>query len=113
MNKAKIKMNATITPTYVEHEFSLGFVWSILQSFILTLFAEIGDKTFIMLMILTYSTTTSTIVYSAIIVELSMNIIAMIIGLAIDVLLYKNLIDYLGLIIFIIYYLYSKINYLK
>lgn len=96
-------MSTPVVPTYIEHEYSLPFVGSIVQSFILTLIAELGDKTFIMLIILQYKTSKVTVLYSALIVELFMNFISMLMGLAIDVLLYKNLIDYLGIVIFTLY----------
>lgn len=98
-------MNSTepvVTP-YVEKEFSLSFVFSILQSFILTLTAELGDKTFIMLIILQLKANQITVLCSSLMVQLSMNVIASCIGFSVDYMLYKNLIDYVGLISFLIY----------
>ena len=39
-------------PEYIEKKFILSFKLSTIQSFILTFLAELGDKTFIMLIIL-------------------------------------------------------------
>ena len=64
------------------------------------------DKTFIMLIILQLKANKATILYSAIIAELIMNITAIFIGYFIDYLLYKNLIDYFGIIFFITYGLF-------
>ena len=41
---------------YIEKQFVLTFKFSALQSFILTFLAELGDKTFIMLIILQLKT---------------------------------------------------------
>ncbi|MCQ2818512.1 MAG: TMEM165/GDT1 family protein [archaeon] len=104
---------STKTPViepYVEPEYHLGFLSSILQSFILTLVAELGDRTFILLIILTYKTTHGTVLSAAIVAELGMNILAMLFGLAVDILLYKNLIDYLGIMIFTIFGVWLILN---
>lgn len=88
---------------YIEHEFTLPFLPSIAQSLLFTLFAELGDKTFIMLIILQTKTNKTTIFFASLIVEILMNILSMFLGRGIEMLLYKNLIDYLGMIIFILY----------
>ena len=56
-----------------------------------------------MLIILQLRTNQVTIFYSAMFAELIMNITAIFVGYFIDYLLYKNLIDYLGIILFIAY----------
>ena len=88
---------------YVENEFKLDFHLSLLQSFFLTLIAELGDKTFIMLIILQLKTNKITIFFSALFVLLSMNLLAMLIGYVIDYCLYKNVIDYISILFFFIY----------
>lgn len=95
--------NAPVVTPYIEKEFTLSFGFSILQSFILTLTAELGDKTFIMLIILQLKANQITVLCSSLVAQLSMNIIASCIGFSIDYMLYKNLIDYVGLISFLIY----------
>ena len=89
--------------TYVENEFQLEFHLSLLQSFFLTLIAELGDKTFIMLIILQLKTNKVTIFFSALFVLLSMNLLAMLIGYIVDYCLYKNIIDYISILFFFIY----------
>jgi putative Ca2+/H+ antiporter (TMEM165/GDT1 family) len=89
--------------TYIENEFQLEFHLSLLQSFFLTLIAELGDKTFIMLIILQLKTNKVTIFFSALFVLLSMNLLAMLIGYIIDYCLYKNIIDYISILFFFIY----------
>ena len=88
---------------YKESNFEIGFLSSILHTFILIFFAELGDKTFIMLFILQIRTNKVTIFYSALFAEILMNSLACVFGYLINYLLYKNLIDYLGTMFFIIY----------
>jgi putative Ca2+/H+ antiporter (TMEM165/GDT1 family) len=92
----------TLIP-YKENNFEIGFLSSILHTFILILFAELGDKTFIMLFILQLRTNKVTIFYSALFAEILMNSLACFFGYLINYLLYKNLIDYLGIMFFVIY----------
>ena len=91
-------------PTYVESEYSLSFFQSVIQSFFLTLIAELGDRTFIMLIILTNRTSAFTVLLASVIAEVGMNILAMLMGFGIDLMLYKNIIDYLiGTLIFLLF----------
>jgi putative Ca2+/H+ antiporter (TMEM165/GDT1 family) len=95
-------MNST-TPQeeiFVENKFQLPFAFSALQAFILILLAELGDKTFIMLIILQMKTNQITILTSALLAEIFMNFIAVFLGFGIDRMLYQNLLDYIGLMIF-------------
>ena len=88
---------------YTEKNFEIGFISSIIHTFILIFFAELGDKTFIMLFILQLRTNKVTIFYSALFAEILMNTLASFVGFLIEYLLYKNLIEYLGIIFFVIY----------
>lgn len=98
-------MNSTqpVIEPYIEKQFTLGFIPSIIQSFCLTLFAELGDKTFIMLIILQMKTNRITVLCSSLLVQLGMNLLAASIGFSIDYMLYKNLIDYVGILFFLVY----------
>ena len=89
--------------SYIENNFEAGFISSILHTFILIFFAELGDKTFIMLFILQLRTNKVTIFFSALFAEILMNSLACFFGFLINYLLYKNLIDYLGILFFVIY----------
>ena len=88
---------------YIEKQFVLTFKFSALQSFILTFLAELGDKTFIMLIILQLKANKVTILFSSMFAELIMNSTAIFIGWTIDYMLYKNLIDYIGIVFFLVY----------
>ena len=88
---------------YKETDFTIGFLSSIIHTFILIFFAELGDKTFIMLFILQLRTNKVTIFYAAIIGEILMNSFACFLGFIINYLLYQNFIDYLGILFFFIY----------
>ena len=101
-------MNLPIDPLnksipYIESNFELGFLSSIFHTFILIFFAELGDKTFIMLFILQLRTNKVTIFYSALFADILMNSLACFLGVLINYLLYKNLIDYIGILFFVIY----------
>ena len=89
--------------TYTEKNFEIGCFSSIIHTFVLIFFAELGDKTFIMLFILQLRTNKVTIFYAALFAEILMNTLASFIGFLIDYLLYKNFIEYLGIFFFVIY----------
>ena len=88
---------------YTENNFEIGFLSSIIHTFILIFFAEIGDKTFIMLFILQLRTNKVTIFYSALFAEILMNTMACFVGFFIEYLLYVNLIESLGILFFVVY----------
>ena len=88
-----------ILEPYVEKDFDINFKLSIFESFLLILIAELGDKTFIMLIILQLKTNRITVFISSLFAELLMNFFAISLGYLIDFLLYKNLIDYIGILI--------------
>ena len=88
---------------YTEKNFEIGFLSSIIHTFILIFFAELGDKTFIMLFILQLRTNKVTIFYSALFAEILMNTMACFLGFFIEYLLYKNLIESLGILFFVVY----------
>ena len=88
---------------YTEKNFEIGFLSSIIHTFILIFFAELGDKTFIMLFILQLRTNKVTIFYSALFAEILMNTLASFLGFLIEYLLYKNLIEYIGILFFVVY----------
>jgi len=92
-----------ITEPYVEKDYDINFNLSMIESFFLTLLAELGDKTFIMLIILQLKTNRITIFMSALLAELLMNCFAISLGFLIDYLLYKNLIDYISIMVAFIY----------
>ena len=98
---------------YSEKNFVIGFWSSVIHTSILIFFAELGDKTFIMLFILQLRTNKSTIFFSALCAEILMNIIACFMGFFIEYLLYKNLIDYLGILFFVIYGIFLILSGLK
>lgn len=95
-----------IKEPYVEKDYDINFKLSIFESFLLLLLAELGDKTFIMLIILQLKTNRITVFISSLFAELLMNFIAISLGYLIDFLLYKNLIDYIGILIAFIYGLF-------
>ena len=98
---------------YTEKNFEIGFLSSIIHTFILIFFAELGDKTFIMLFILQLRTNKVTIFYSALFAEILMNTLASFIGFLIEYLLYKNLIEYLGILFFVIYGIFLVLSGFK
>ena len=95
-----------ILEPYVEKDYDINFKLSIFESFLLIFIAELGDKTFIMLIILQLKTNSITIFVSSLFAELLMNFLAIALGYLFDFLLYKNLIDYIGILIAFIYGLF-------
>ena len=91
---------------YIEKDYDINFKLSIFESFLLIFIAELGDKTFIMLIILQLKSNSITVFVSSLFAELLMNFLAITMGYLFDFLLYKNLIDYIGIIIAIIYGLF-------
>ena len=98
--------NSPTLEPYVEKDYDINFKLSIFESFLLILIAELGDKTFIMLIILQLKTNCITVFTSSLLAELLMNFLAIALGYSIDFLLYKNLIDYIGILIAFIYGFY-------
>ena len=103
-------MNATVIPSrsedyksFVDIDYDAGYFSSIIQSFILILTAELGDKTFIMLFILQLKTNKTTIFWSSLLAQILMNICGICVGYSIDFVLYKNYIDYLGICFYLLY----------
>ena len=110
-------MNATLNDTqivvhpqtYIRYDppdFRINYYLSIVESFLLTFFAELGDKTFIMLIILQLKANKFTIFLAAVSAELIMNIISIFVGYTVDDLLYENLLDHIGMLFFITYGLF-------
>ena len=99
-------LNPLNQPVYVEKDYDINFKLSIFESFLLILIAELGDKTFIMLIILQLKTNRITVFISSLFAEILMNFLAICLGYFIDFLLYKNLIDYIGIMIAFIYGFY-------
>ena len=91
---------------YIEKDYDIDFKLSIFESFLLIFIAELGDKTFIMLIILQLKSNSITVFVSSLFAELLMNFLAIAMGYLFDFLLYKNLIDYIGIIIAFIYGLF-------
>ena len=95
-----------LTEPYVEKDYDINFKLSIFESFLLLLIAELSDKTFIMLILLQLKTNRITVFISSLFAQLLMNFLAICLGYFIDFLLYKNLIDYIGIMIAFIYGLF-------
>ena len=95
--------------TYVRYDppdFRINYFLSIVESFLLTLSAELGDKTFIMLIILQLKANKFTVFLASLSAELIMNAISIFIGAFVDDLLYENLLDHIGMLFFITYGLF-------
>ena len=91
---------------YVAPDFRINYYLSVFESFSLTFLAELGDKTFIMLIILQLKANKSTIYFSALSAQLMMNVFSVIAGYIIDHLLYENLLDHIGMLFFFTYGLF-------
>ena len=78
-NSPPIDQNLYNLP-YVPKDLEIGFFSSVVHTFLLIFFAELGDKTFIMLIILQLRTNKPTIFFSAVFAELLMNYLAIFVG---------------------------------
>ena len=104
-NSPPINQNPYNLP-YIPKDLEIGFFSSVIHTFLLIFFAELGDKTFIMLIILQLRTNKPTIFFSAVLAELLMNYLAIIFGKFLDIFLYKNLIEYICILFYIVYGFY-------
>ena len=112
MNNPMNSASNSLNQPYKEKDYDINFRLSIFESFLLLLIAELGDKTFIMLIILQLKTNRITVFVSSLFAELLMNVFAISLGYLIDFLLYKNLIDYIGIMIAFIYGFFFEIIFI-
>lgn len=93
-----------ITEKYLDSvELKIGFWKTFIDSFLLIFISEIGDKTFILLLFFTAKSNKKTIIFAALIALLLMNFFSIFLGYAVEMLLYKNIIEWLSSFIFIFY----------
>ena len=104
--KSPLSGTNPINEPYIEKDYDINFKLSIFESFLLILISELSDNTFIMLISLQLKTNRVTVFISSLFAELLMNFFAICLGYLIDFLLYKNLIDYIGILIAFIYGLF-------
>lgn len=89
--------------TYVENQFAGFMGLSLFQTFVIIFLSELGDKTFILMMVLKLkSTQEKTVFFSAVLAMFFTNFISIICGCGVDLLLYQNLIDILAISIFVL-----------
>ena len=98
--------NPTLEP-YIEKDYDINFKLSIFEAFLLIFIAELGDKTFIMLIILQLQSKGITFFFSSLLAKLLMNFLAIVMGYFLDFLLSKILIDYIGILISFMYGLFQ------
>ena len=88
---------------YNEKDLTTGFWFTIFESYFLIFVVEIADKTFVLLVFLSMRfNKTFLLVISGIFLTL-MNVLAVLMGIAIPSLFYPNFIDWLSLILFLLY----------
>ena len=80
MNTPITGATTPLNEPYVEKDYDINFKLSIFESFLLLLIAELGDKTFIMLIILQLKTKKVTILFSSLFAKLLMNSIEIFLG---------------------------------
>lgn len=86
---------------YVENQFATFFGLSLIQTFLVIFLSELGDKTFILIMVLKIKSTNSKIVFFASIISMFfINSISIFVGYCMDVFLYQNFIDIVAIAIF-------------
>lgn len=97
----QITNSTHIGNTYVENQFATFFGLSLIQTFLVIFLSELGDKTFILIMVLKIKSTNSKIVFFASIISMFfINSISIFVGYCMDVFLYQNFIDIVAIAIF-------------
>ena len=107
-----INSNGThVNGVYIENKFNAYFLLSLVQTFIVSFISELGDKTFLLILILKIKhSNINTVFWSALLAMTSINLISIVIGLLLDIFLYQNFIDILAIIIFVLIGLTQIIN---
>lgn len=84
-------------------EVRIGLPSSIIHSLLMTFISEIADKTFIIILLFSSKNNKSSILIASLVAVLGMNYISILIGYSIDILLYKNVIDWIAFLTLIFY----------
>jgi putative Ca2+/H+ antiporter (TMEM165/GDT1 family) len=107
-----INSNGThVNGVYIENKFNAYFLLSLVQTFIVSFISELGDKTFLLILILKIKhSNINTVFWSALLAMTSINLISIIIGLLLDIFLYQNFIDILAIAVFVLIGLTQIIN---
>ena len=96
---------------YIENKFNAYFLLSLVQTFIVSCISELGDKTFLLILILKIKhSNINTVFWSALLAMTSINLISIVIGLLLDIFLYQNFIDILAIAVFVLIGLTQIIN---
>jgi putative Ca2+/H+ antiporter (TMEM165/GDT1 family) len=107
-----INSNGThVNGVYIENKFNAYFLLSLVQTFIVSFISELGDKTFLLILILKIKhSNINTVFWSALLAMTSINLISIVIGLLLDIFLYQNFIDILAIAVFVLIGLTQIIN---
>lgn len=107
-----INSNGThVNGVYIENKFNAYFLLSLVQTFVVSFISELGDKTFLLILILKIKhSNINTVFWSALLAMTSINLISIVIGLLLDIFLYQNFIDILAIAVFVLIGLTQIIN---
>ena len=107
-----INSNGThVNGVYIENKFNTYFLLSLVQTFVVSFISELGDKTFLLILILKIKhSNINTVFWSALLAMTSINLISIVIGLLLDIFLYQNFIDILAIAVFVLIGLTQIIN---
>ena len=93
-----------------QNQFNLSFIYSFFQTFILIFISELGGDNFFLLIDYKKKINKFIILFSSLIGELIFLLINILIGYSLNLLIYKNIIDYLAIIFLIIYSFFLLFN---
>jgi len=88
---------------YDEKDLTTGFTFAFIESFILILTTEIADKSFVLLVFFSMKCNRWIIFFTASVFLCLMNLLAVLLGSSIPVLFYPNFIEWLAVVLFILY----------
>lgn len=87
--------------TYVENQFASFFGLTLFQTFLVIFLSELGDKTFILIMVLKIKSTNPKLVFFASVISMFfINSLSILVGYCMDLFLYQNFIDIVAIAIF-------------
>ena len=93
-----------------QNQLNLSFIYSFFQTFILIFISELGGDNFFLLIDYKKKINKFIILFSSLIGELIFLLINILIGYSLNLLIYKNIIDYLAIIFLIIYSFFLLFN---
>ncbi len=98
-----VNTDSTITENQETHKSTKGFLDSFLSGFGLIFVSEVGDKTFFLTILYAMEHTLSETILITSAAMCSLNFVSLSIGFLLPLFLYRNIIDWIGIVIFLVF----------